>query len=46
MATLLPDSSLYNVTSYLEVNISKALSVSCAVENALLNETFTSTSCE
>lgn len=46
VATLLPDSYLYNITSYLKVNISKALSVSCAVENALLNETFTSTSCE
>lgn len=46
VATLLPDSHLYNVTSYLKVNISRALSVSCAVENALLNETFTSTSCE
>lgn len=46
VATLLPDSYLYNVSSYLKVNISKALSVSCAVENALLNETFTSTSCE
>lgn len=46
VAALLPDSYLYNITSYLKVNISKALSVSCGVENALLNETFTSTSCE
>eukprot|EP00066_Takifugu_rubripes_P023543 XP_011612809.1 PREDICTED: ICOS ligand-like [Takifugu rubripes] len=44
VAALLPDSYLYNITSYLKVNISKALSVSCGVENALLNETFTSTS--
>lgn len=42
----LPDSRLYNVSSYLKVNISKALSVSCTVENALTNESFTSTSRE
>lgn len=42
----LPHSHVYNVTSYLKVNISKALSVSCTVENVLMNESFTSTSCE
>lgn len=42
----LPDSRLYTVTSYLRVEVSAALSVSCTVENALLNESLTSTSRE
>lgn len=46
VAAPLPGSYLYNVSSYLKANVSKAVSVSCAVENALMNETLTSTSCE
>lgn len=46
VAVQLPDSHLYKVTSYLKVNVSEALSVSCTVENALMNESFTSTSRE
>lgn len=42
----LPGSHLYNVSSRLTANISEAWSVSCTVENALLNESSTSTSRE
>ncbi|AWP11395.1 hypothetical protein SMAX5B_007963 [Scophthalmus maximus] len=44
LATSLPDSRLYNITSRLTVNISRDSSVSCSVENASLNTTVTSTS--
>ncbi|XP_073332493.1 ICOS ligand-like [Pagrus major] len=43
-ATLLPDSHLYNVTSFLKANISPEFAVSCIVENLTLNQTSTSTS--
>ncbi|TDH08070.1 hypothetical protein EPR50_G00094080 [Perca flavescens] len=43
LAALLPDSHLYNITSYLTANISKDASVSCIVENLTMNETLTST---
>ncbi|XP_054644658.1 ICOS ligand-like [Dunckerocampus dactyliophorus] len=39
---LLPGSRLYNVTSYLTINISDA-NVSCIIENPPMNETLTST---
>lgn len=38
------DSLLYNITSYLMVNISKDISVSCIIKNPFMNETLTSTS--
>ncbi|XP_029906432.1 ICOS ligand-like isoform X2 [Myripristis murdjan] len=41
---LLPDSSLYNITSHLTINISQDTSVSCIIENQPMNETLTSTS--
>ncbi|KAK7889092.1 hypothetical protein WMY93_024652 [Mugilogobius chulae] len=43
-ATHLPDSSLYNVTSLLKVNLSKDDSVSCSIQNQWMNETLTSRS--
>lgn len=46
LTTQLPDSLLYNITSYLTVNMSKDTSVSCVIENPSLNETLTSTTCE
>lgn len=42
--TALPDSSLYNITSFLTINISKEDSVSCFIENERMNETLTSKS--
>ncbi|KAJ0032125.1 hypothetical protein NQD34_002206 [Periophthalmus magnuspinnatus] len=42
--TPLPDSSLYNVTSLLTVNISTDDSVSCSIQNQWMNETLTSKS--
>ncbi|KAM3619130.1 uncharacterized protein V6R79_003447 [Siganus canaliculatus] len=39
-----PDTLLYNVTSHLKVNISKASSVSCTIRNPPINESRTSTS--
>ncbi|CAN9500256.1 unnamed protein product [Ophioblennius macclurei] len=42
LATAL-DSLLYNITSYLEVNVSKDSSVSCIIRNPSTNETLTST---
>uniref|UniRef100_A0A3B4BB29 Ig-like domain-containing protein n=1 Tax=Periophthalmus magnuspinnatus TaxID=409849 RepID=A0A3B4BB29_9GOBI len=44
--TPLPDSSLYNVTSLLTVNISTDDSVSCSIQNQWMNETLTSKSRE
>ncbi|KAK2907530.1 ICOS ligand-like [Channa argus] len=44
LTALHPDSHLYNITSYLTVNISKDSSVSCIIENQLINENLTSTS--
>ncbi|KAK2835923.1 hypothetical protein Q5P01_016407 [Channa striata] len=44
LTALLPDSHLYNITSHLTVNISQDSSVSCIIENQLMNETLTSTS--
>lgn len=41
-----PDSHLYNITSYMRVNLSKDSSVSCIIENQSLNENVSSTSCE
>lgn len=38
------DSLLYNITSYLMVNISKDASVSCIIKNPFMNETMISTS--
>ncbi|XP_068600010.1 ICOS ligand-like [Brachionichthys hirsutus] len=38
----LPDSHLFNVTSHLTTNISRGSSVSCSIENQLINETLTS----
>ncbi|XP_029939847.1 ICOS ligand-like [Salarias fasciatus] len=38
------DSLLYNITSYLMVNISKDASVSCIIKNPFMNETLMSTS--
>lgn len=42
--TSLPDSSLYNITSLLTVNVSKDDRVSCSIENKRINETLTSKS--
>ncbi|XP_031430403.1 ICOS ligand-like [Clupea harengus] len=39
----LPDSELYNITSILTVSIAKHTPVACAVENHVLNETFSTT---
>ncbi|KAG5833296.1 hypothetical protein ANANG_G00274450 [Anguilla anguilla] len=41
--TTLPETELYNITSTLLVNLTHDITVSCAVENRLLNETLTST---
>lgn len=38
------DSLLYNITSYLMVNVSKDASVSCIIKNPFMNETLVSTS--
>ncbi|KAG7467193.1 hypothetical protein MATL_G00150780 [Megalops atlanticus] len=43
-STLIPDSGLYNVTSVLLVNVTQDTTVSCAIENLLLNETLESLS--
>ncbi|KAM4548256.1 ICOS ligand-like isoform 2-T2 [Odontesthes bonariensis] len=43
-AASLPNSSLYNITSHLTVNVSKEASVSCVIKNLSMNETLTSTS--
>ncbi|XP_056132170.1 ICOS ligand-like isoform X1 [Lampris incognitus] len=40
----LPDSLLYNITSRLTVNVTQGTSVSCIIENPVLNETLTSIS--
>uniref|UniRef100_A0A3B3IA54 Ig-like domain-containing protein n=1 Tax=Oryzias latipes TaxID=8090 RepID=A0A3B3IA54_ORYLA len=41
-----PEGSLYNVTSYLTVNISKDSSVTCIIENPSMNESLRVTRCE
>ncbi|XP_024134600.1 ICOS ligand [Oryzias melastigma] len=38
-----PESHLYNITSYLTLNISKDSSVTCIIENPSMNETLTAT---
>ncbi|XP_036397096.1 ICOS ligand-like isoform X2 [Megalops cyprinoides] len=43
-STLIPDSGLYDVTSVLLVNVTQDTTVSCAIENLLLNETLESLS--
>ncbi|XP_034736718.1 T-lymphocyte activation antigen CD80-like [Etheostoma cragini] len=43
LATSHPDSRLYNITSYLTANISQDASVSCIVENLIINQNLTST---
>lgn len=42
----LPDSQLFNITSHLIVNVSEHTSVSCTIENLLMNQILTSTSRE
>lgn len=42
----LPQSKLYNITSILSINISADTAVTCVIENDLLNETLTATSCK
>lgn len=42
LTSSLPDSILYNITSYLTVNISGVSTVSCRIENPSINETLKS----
>lgn len=44
VSDLLSNSTLYNVTSHLTVNVSQNASVSCTIENLYMNESLTSTS--
>ncbi|KAJ8367685.1 hypothetical protein AAFF_G00311400 [Aldrovandia affinis] len=44
LKTLLPNSTLYNITSVLSINLTQDFTVSCAVENLILNETLASAS--
>ncbi|XP_068175270.1 ICOS ligand-like [Antennarius striatus] len=43
VALPLPDSHLFNVTSFLTMNVSQGSSVTCGVENQLMNQTLAST---
>lgn len=42
----LQDSELFNITSIMTVSIDKHVPVTCAIENRILNETFSTVNCE